>query len=61
MMVRPISCSPPFFHGFSLALLEHEKYSLSLFLGHHFCSPSSFTFKQVTLEIFSAVNAFLIK
>lgn len=28
-------------HGFSLALLEHENYSMSSFLGHGFCSPRS--------------------
>lgn len=26
-------------HGFSLALLEHENYSMSSFLGHSFCFP----------------------
>lgn len=28
-------------HGFSLALLEHENYSMSSFLGHGFCFPCS--------------------
>lgn len=38
---------PLILHGFSLALLEHENYSISSFLGHHFGSPCSPTLKSV--------------